>query len=106
MSAATSHTEIPDELIEKAARAIAPGWWDESQGDELIEVFCATYRQYARAALEAVAPSLRAQGMREAADVAATVAEKAWRPEIGHATRAILARANQLEQQQEADNAP
>ncbi len=72
----TSHTEIPDELCRIA--------------DEVL-----TRTLSIRAALEAVAPSLRAQGMREAAAISVDGVPLRYHDAECH--HAILARANQLE---------
>ncbi len=65
--AMTSHTEIPEEIVEKAAMAIY-----DCEGDPQVDqwAWCGPgCRKYARAALDAVAPMLREKAF-EAAELA------------------------------------
>lgn len=81
MSDATNHTEIPEALVEKAARALYERLVDSGYNEDDPRTYWRAPDSYwkpsvwdawcddARAALEAAAPSLRAQGMREASKV-------------------------------------
>ena len=95
---------VTDEMVETAARAI-----DHAYNPERHPILAAMFGDYARAALEAVAPLIAAQALRDAADAWqwggwSTITEPAKRPEqvprvLGIANAAtdwIRARADQI----------
>ena len=98
----TTPPEIPEAIVEKAARAIAP-----LNGCNYAECVYATIGDSchcaakARAGLEAAAPSLIAQGMREAADICEQLEFPGRTPDWTAGTldcsNAILARAAEIE---------
>lgn len=96
--------QVTDEMVEKAARAIAPGWWDEDPGDFLVAGMLNSFRQYARRALESVADDLRREGMDAAIQICAADTGYGSHGELDYGPTVVgrllcrlrAARANQL----------
>lgn len=98
---------VTDEMVETAARAM-----DHAYNPDRAPILAAMFRDYARAALEAAAPLIAAQALRDAEDAWqwggwSTITEPAKRPEqvprvLGIAdavTGWIRARADQSEKE-------
>ena len=90
---------ITDEMVETAARAI-----DHAYNPDRAPILAAMFRDYARAALEAVAPQIAAAALRDAADREMAAWEPVlmspdWVEAIESVCETLRAHADQIEKE-------
>ena len=102
MTETSTGTNVTDELVEGAAQAM---WERIDRGESWSEIYHASaYRRDARAALEAVAPLIAAQALRDAADREMAAWEPVlmspdWVEAIESVCETLRARADRIEKE-------
>ena len=84
---------VTDEMVEAAARAM-----DRAYNPDRAPILAAMFRDYARAALEAAAPYVAAEALREAADALDSNGGEISMP-VGLIAVALRARADRIEKE-------